>query len=93
MQQLLFIGEWTKGGATGLIPRALPCAVERKPDRVWTLYCNPAAPPNLPFEPQHNVNAFYEDYMHDWNWRAGQFRYYSRVADRPVWVLLEYEDK
>jgi hypothetical protein len=50
--------------------------------------------PQLPFFPRHNVNAFMEDYIHDWNVRVfeGQayLDYYSRVADRPVWVLLEY---
>lgn len=64
--------------------------------QVWTLYLNtdPSKPPQLPFFPRHNVNAFMEDYIHDWNVRVfeGQayLDYYSRVADRPVWVLLEY---
>lgn len=69
-----------------------------KPARVWTL-CDKVS---LPFHPQHGQNAFLEDFAHDWSWIEGQkrhegssvraFRYFSRVTDPPVWVLLEFEN-
>lgn len=67
-----------------------------KPKRVWTLFRHEDAMdvPTLPFVPSHRINAFLEDYVHDWNDLLGdggmELDYYSRVADRPVWVLLEY---
>lgn len=66
--------------------------VAEKPTRVWTLYLHrdPAAVPILPYEPLHNVNAFLEDQIHDWIWRDGRLKYYSRVIDGRVWLLLEY---
>ena len=38
----------------------------------------------------HNATVFLEDRMHDWNWRNGQFRYYTRVAEKAD-VLVVYE--
>ena len=29
----------------------------------------------------HNRNIFLEDRLHDWDFRPGEFRYYSRVAE------------
>lgn len=29
----------------------------------------------------HNKTVFMEDRIHDWIWRDGQFRYYTRVAE------------
>lgn len=29
----------------------------------------------------HNKTVFLEEKFHDWNWRNGQFRYYTRVAE------------
>jgi hypothetical protein len=69
-------------------------AVAKKPSTVWTLYTQrgEADRPAIPFKPQHNVNAFLEDYVHDWEWANGKLRYYSRVvgAQDGVWLLLEY---
>lgn len=50
-----------------------------RPSRVWTLIV-----------PRHNVNAFVEDEMHDWNIRNEVFRYASRVSEGSVWLLLEF---
>lgn len=69
--------------------------VDEEPQRVWTLFANrgeEANPPALPISPRHNVNAFLEDKVHDWNWKRGKFRYASRVCEGRVWLLLEYED-
>lgn len=65
---------------------------QEKPARVWTLYrhTDPDAPPPLPFVPRHHVNAFLEDYVHDWTWRAGRLHYGSRAVPGKVWLLLEY---
>ena len=38
----------------------------------------------------HHKNVFLEDYIHDWNWQDGKFRYYTRVATKAD-VLLVYE--
>ena len=90
-QQLLWIGKWHK---PGLVPCALPLPLDKQPTRVYTLYFESKEnkPPQLPFVPVHNKNAFIEDHIHDWSWNNGMFRYYSRVIDRPVWVLLEYDE-
>lgn len=63
-----------------------------KPTKVWSLYhhTDEASPPDLPFTPTHMRNAFLEDYVHDWNWNGGKFRYFSRVTAGRVWLLLEY---
>ena len=74
--------------------KGLPPALElpERPSRVWTLYEyeDENTPPELPYAPQHMRNAFLEDFMHDWTWRNGQFRYFSRVTRGRVWLLLEY---
>lgn len=64
------------------------------PSRVWTLYSesDPAKPPELPFLPVHNRNAFLEDWVHDWITRDGHLIYYSRVTETPMWLLLEYRE-
>lgn len=33
---------------------------------------------------KHNVTVFLEDKTHDWDWRDGGFRYYTRIAGRPT---------
>lgn len=71
-------------------------SVEMKdePTRVWTLFTqkDSESPPELPIAPTHNLNAFLEDRVHDWNWAKGRFRYGSRVAKGKVWLLLEYDN-
>lgn len=93
-QHLLFINFHDK--RPGMPNRlAIPVAVpwrENQVARVWTLYhhTDQSAPPSLPYQPQHRVNAFMEDYVHDWNIdHQGKFRYAGRVTDEPVWVLVE----
>ncbi len=48
--------------------------------RIWTLYqhMDPDVKPELPYTPTHGMNAFLEDYVHDWNHQKGVLRYYSR---------------
>ncbi len=60
-----------------------------KPTRVWTILDD--AKPTLPMVPVHNVNAFLEDFMHDWNWRNAKLRYSSRVTEGNNWILCEWE--
>ena len=63
-----------------------------KPSRVWTLAGkDPDVPPSLPISPVHGWGCFLEDFVHDWNWRKGQFHYASRVSSGQQWLLLEYE--
>jgi hypothetical protein len=39
----------------------------------------------------HGRNVFLEDRLHDWQWTAGLFRYFTRVAERAD-VLVVYEE-
>jgi hypothetical protein len=90
-QELLFVSDWRPMGMTR---GADAIALAAKPTRVWTLYrhTDPATPPELPYDPHHGKNAFLEDEQHDWNWHNGVFKYRSRVANSPVWLLLEYKE-
>lgn len=69
--------------------------VHRKPDRVWTLlgHSDRNRPPHPRLVPVHGQTAFIEERVHDWAWKEGVLRYYSRVVDRRdgVWLLLEYK--
>ena len=41
----------------------------------------------------HNRTVFLEDRVHDWDWRDGQFRYYTRVSEcADVLVVYAVED-
>lgn len=89
-QELLWI---PKGKDVGAF--ALKCEVPytgERPSRVWTLIgpTQESERPSLPIVPRHNVNAFVEDEIHDWNIRNGVFRYASRVSEGSVWLLLEF---
>lgn len=64
--------------------------LEECPDRVWTLQNQN---PSLPIDPLHGKNAFLEDKVHDWDWGNGKIRYYSRLAESNVWILVEYRDE
>lgn len=68
----------------------------KRPFRVWTLYANigdPSNKPGAPVPPTHHVNAFLEDFIHDWNIQGGDtLRYYSRAIESEVWILVEYTD-
>ncbi len=92
-QVLVFIRDWLPPADAGCPHRAVPIEVPEEPSDVWTLANerDESHPPALPIVPIHGVNAFAEDPGHDWKWRKGQFRYFSRVTDEPVWVLLVYE--
>lgn len=42
----------------------------------------------------HNRTVFLEDRIHDWDWRDGAFRYYTRVADcADVLVVYQIADE
>lgn len=92
-QVLVFIKFGDKGDR--FTAPSIHVRVPGKPSRVWTLFrdTDENAPPTLPIKPQHRVNAFLEDRVHDWTTtRDGLFKYFSRVTDEPVWVLLEYDE-
>lgn len=102
-QELIFLKDWRQPGQPGCgsVPKAVrvPLPPGKKPDRIWTLYrhCDENVKPELPFAPVHRFNAFIEDYVHDWNERkmpdgSLELAYSSRVADGPVWILLEYKE-
>jgi hypothetical protein len=94
-QELVFLREWHVPGS---VPKARPVPLAMCPDRVWTLFReeDETKPPVLPLLPLHGRTGFLEDKIHDWDWRptsGGTFYFHSRIADRPVWVLLEYKEK
>lgn len=62
--------------ASGLIK--IP--MERKPVRVGTLLNEAKFLENK--ELKHWETVFFEDYVHDWNWDAGVFRFYTRIAEK-----------
>lgn len=99
-QEVVFLKDWIPAGqpGAGCVNKAKRVPIAERPGRVWTLYreSDENKPPVLPIIPVHNVNAFLEDYVHDWNEVRGKdgklmLDYSSRVIDRPVWILLEYE--
>jgi len=63
--------------------------------RVWTVstHRDPKTPLELPMVPQHRVNAFLEDYSHDWRRFGKRIKLGSRVCDNRVWLLVEYTNK
>ena len=63
-----------------------------KPKKLWTLYeeLYSNRRPQLPYKPVHLVNAFLEDYVHDWDINNGFLHYYSRVTNGGNWALLEF---
>lgn len=65
-----------------------------KPKHLWTLFReqDESKKPELPFKPVHHHNAFIEDRIHDYEFRNGELQYFSHVADKPVWILLEFEE-
>jgi hypothetical protein len=96
-QVFIYLKDWDTF-TDGRPPRAkrVPLPLGR-PKKIWTLFRHEAESdsPSLPFRPVHRVNAFLEDYVHDWNdvfVEPGKVEldYFSRVVDRPVWLLLEY---
>lgn len=73
------------------VPESRRVQLSERPFRVWTLFHSEQTPPALPIQPLHNVNAFLEDKLHDWNIdNKNMLRYYSRVALNSVWILVEY---
>ena len=90
--QQIFLWLPPLGGDREHATRVIPFG--QRPGRLWTLYphMDEQEPPTAPYIPQHNVNAFLEDRIHDWDWSGGKLRYYSRVigAQEGVWLLLEW---
>ncbi len=77
--------------------REVTLSSPNRPFRVWTLYGegrnDPGTPPVLPIAPIHLRGAFLEDFLHDWNMRGTTLRYYSRVMQDNVWILVEYKNE
>lgn len=66
-------------------------SLERKPHRVATLIDEKEFIASG-HQVIHNRTVFIEDYLHDWNWAKGKFRYYTRVAEKAD-VLIIYAEK
>jgi len=59
---------------------------------------NPDITPSFPrdedthWAPLHHQHVFYEDQIHDWTWKEGHLRYFSRAAKAKVWIRVEFAD-
>lgn len=62
------------------MPKSHHISLKEKPDRVWTLIDQQFH--QVPIQLVHNGNAFLEDEVHDWIYRNGVLRYYSRVVEK-----------
>ena len=38
----------------------------------------------------HNATVFCEDEIHDWHWKDGVLRYFSRAVHGGVWIRVEW---
>ena len=90
-QELLWIPVGRDLGGESLVCDPVPYA-GKQPSKVWTLFRedNPDKKPELPYPPIHHLNAFLEDWLHDWDLVGGMFKYYSRASEGGVWLLLEF---
>jgi hypothetical protein len=86
--------EWQSNRKLGSGGTFKPVTLASEPSQVWTLWgmTEHTHKPELPFTPVFRTNAFPEDAIHDWNFRGGMFRYYTRVMNHSVWVLVEYKE-
>ena len=66
--------------------------LERRPVRVATILHEDRLK-NSGFILQHGRNVFLEDRIHDWQWDNGVFRFYTRIAEGGVDVLIVYEEE
>lgn len=97
-QELIWLepGVKTKAPAKQVPPVKVSFGLKDRPLRLWTLfrYRNKDKVPVLPFVPIHFKNAFLESFTHDWNVRerpeGNELRYFSRLTEGGVWVLLEW---
>ncbi len=56
---------------------------------------DPGLKPSLPadqggMEVSHNFDVFLEDRVHDWQYRNGHLRYYSRINKGGCWIRCEF---
>jgi hypothetical protein len=73
--------------ASGLISHDVP----KRPIRVATMIDEKAFVESG-HKLVHNETVFLEDFVHDWNWSAGKFRYYTRISESSD-VLLIYAEQ
>jgi len=83
--------------------RGATFAMPRKPERVCSWLLNGEPPATVPdAEVVHGRTVFIEDKSHDWDWRDGQFKFYSRLIptaisndeewnEKGVWILVDFE--
>ena len=84
MKQELFFVPTSKKVDLG---RVLPIG-----SRIWTLYDgnkNPEYKFDLPIKPVHFLNAYLEERVNDWRQDGTILKYYSRISDGNVWILVE----
>lgn len=77
------------------VPTTRRVELSGKPKRVWTLVDGVGEPGfkhKLPMTPAHGNSAFLEDHIHDWVMQGNTLRYFSRVAEHTVWILVEFDD-
>lgn len=65
--------------------------LERKPLRVCTLLDEAEFSKDQALI--HHLTVFFEDKMHDWDWRDGDFRYYTRVKESADVLVIFAEEE
>ena len=87
IQQLIWIPKRETVG-----PIVVPYNYKVTPKYLWTLYHynEESIKPILPYIARHNISAFLESSIHDYDIRNGNLYYYSRITDGNVWLLLEF---
>jgi hypothetical protein len=77
-----------------LVPPSHVVQFPIKPVKIWTAIPPLIEPSAVPDVLTHHENAFIEDETHDWTWRDGRLRYYSRCVenDEAAWIFIDVGD-
>jgi hypothetical protein len=78
-----------------LVPESHRVRLPYEPTKLWTAIPPNREPVDVPEVLIHHQNAFVESAVHDWSWRNGELRYFSRCVDNdePAWIFVEVPDK
>ena len=77
-----------------LVPSSHVVQFPIKPVKLLTAIPPLIEPIAVPEVLKHHENAFIEDETHDWAWRDGRLRYYSRCVenDEAAWIFIDVGD-
>jgi hypothetical protein len=77
-----------------LVPESHRVRLPYEPIKLWTAI-PPNCEPDVPDVLIHHRNAFVESPIHDWSWKNGDLRYFSRCVDNDeaAWIFVEVPNK